>query len=327
MKKEHSKSLFARMFRYESVKQWCDSSSAFAAFVCFLFTLGFLLAFSYWLARESFSSAILTLDEGDVRELREALQGLDPSSKEAALDRFLLSQNQNSDAFFGVRGETLLPSISSNLEASFAFAYLYYLLPCSLFFALYGLYQVFLKDNVSGFSRNWGEGDWTLKEIRKGKRAYFFLFFLGIELVFFLLGLAMIPEGQSAYYDGQNYVIIPVSQLYLRSLLELVICSWTPLLLISFLFHEHETRKSFLLKALFVIFLAAIEWALARIEVSLPEVPYLGVRALSSPSAYEKRVLIEGAISLAFLSLGTLSLCLPRRRKRLNDSMKKRETS
>jgi hypothetical protein len=175
MKKEHSKSLFARMFRYESVKQWRDSSSAFAAFVCFLFTLGFLLAFSYWLARESFSSAILTLDEGDVRELREALQGLDPSSKEAALDRFLLSQNQNSDAFYGAReGETLLPSIVQQSRGFFRFCLSFlFCLPCSLLFALYGLYQVFLKDNASGFSRNWGEGDRSSKEIRTRQTGLF----------------------------------------------------------------------------------------------------------------------------------------------------------
>jgi hypothetical protein len=327
MKKEHSKSLFAQTFRYESVKQWRDSSSAFAVFVCFLFTLGFLLALSYWVARGSFSSVILRLDEGGIRELQEDLARLDPNSREAALDRFLLAQNQNSDAFYGAREGTLLPSSSSNFGASFAFTYLFFSLPCSLLFALYPLYQIFLKDNASGFSRNWSEGDRSSKEIRQGKRAYFFVFFLGVELLFFLLGLAMIPEGQCAYYDGQNYVLIPASKVYLLSLLELSVCSLAPIALMASLYTEHETRKSFLFKTLFVVFLMIAEWVLTRVQLSLPDVPYLGALALSSPSAYEKRALIEGAISLAFLSLGTLSLCLPRRRKRLNDSMKKRETS
>jgi hypothetical protein len=188
MKKEHSKSLFAQTFRYESVKQWRDSSSAFAVFVCFLFTLGFLLALSYWVARGSFSSVILRLDEGGIRELQEDLARLDPNSREAALDRFLLAQNQNSDAFYGAREGTLLPSSSSNFGASFAFTYLFFSLPCSLLFALYPLYQVSSRTMLPVFRGTGAKGIEVQKRSDKASGLISLSFFLELNFSSFYWG-------------------------------------------------------------------------------------------------------------------------------------------
>jgi len=304
MKKERSRFSFLRTFRYENIKQWRDSSSALALWFAFLFALGLLFAFAYFKARGTFWTGNLYLDETETTELRLALQNLDPNSKEAAFDRLLLSQGKKACAFYGLDEASLLPSKSANLSASFAFSYLFLSLPCLLLFSLYPLYQVFLKDNVSGFSRNWGEGDLTLKEIRKGKRVYFFLFLFGVEIFLFLMGMVLIPGGECAYYDGQNYVIIPIFKVYLLSLFEMLVCSLAPVFLVSFLFNERETRKSFSLKVFFVVFLAAVGLVAVRVQISLANVPYLGAKALSAPNVYWKRILIEGLIDAGTLLLG-----------------------
>jgi len=314
MKKERSKSLLFRTLRYESVKQWRDSSSALALWICFLFALGFLFALAYFKARGTFRSGSLYLDEAEAAELRKALQSLEANSQEAALDRLLLSKGKTASAFYGLEEASLLPSKSGNLRASFAFSYLFLALPCSLLFSLYPLYQVFLKDNVSGFSRNWGEGDLALREIREGKRAYFLLFLLGVELLFFLLGFAMIPEGECAYYDGQNYVVTSLSNVYLLSLLEAAVCSLAPILLVSLVFNERETRKSFSLKALLVVFLVIVGLAVVRAQVSFASAPYLGIKALATPGAYGKRILIEGLVDVGVLLLGIGLSWRPRRK-------------
>jgi hypothetical protein len=304
MKKEHSKTSFLRTLRYESVKQWQDSSNALELGLVFLFVLGFLFALAYLFARNSFLTASVYLDELEAKNLEAILQGLDPNSQAAALDRFFLSRYRNASAYYGLAEEILFPTKSTNLGASFAFSYLFFLLPSSLLFALYPLYQVFLRDNVSGFARNWGEGERTLLEIRKGKRAYCFLFLLAAESLLFLMGLALIPGGECAYYDGTNYLTVATSKVYLLSMLEMFVCSLLPLLFVSFLFNERESKKSFFFKSLLVIFWMVLELVIARVPVSFPAIPYLGVKSTYEPSAYQKRILIEGLVDAGALLVG-----------------------